>query len=258
MKKISSKFLPAVIATLAALFSGCTSFDYVGQTFPETPYSVPIPMYMGKETVPPGVYSIIGRGVLTSRHSMDNYDLEEALSEEARARGADAYCVLGVKVERVGSFGREDDRFMMPIASADSIASATNPDGSPLEVNSFGDETNVDFGPTVDMRQVNYRKEYLVRVLFLKNRAQLEAILQERDARSTRERRTVDLPPGPAAPAVNSAEPKKSADANIPVQPVKTRKDESSEPGNVEPKKTPDTPAKAIPASPETPPAPQK
>jgi len=307
MKKISSRSLAVVIAVLTGMLSGCTSFKYVGQTFPEVPYSTPVPMYMSKAEVPAGTYAIMGRGVLLSRKSMDRYDLEEALSEEARSRGADAYCVLGTKVVHIGTFGYEDDSLMLPVSSDEAYVVSLDPNSNDPKSkrNSFGEYSDVDFGETVDTKQVNYRKEYQTRVLFLKDRVRLEAILQERDAVSPRERRSEDQLPGPTAPDVaappksaeskpvteapksteskavteapKSAESKpvteapksveskavtevpKSAESKPVAAPEKkSGPAESAEPENVRPTETPAVPAKAIPASPETPPAPQK
>ena len=195
MKKLIG--LAGMAVSVAVAVSGCMSFDYVGQSFAETPDSVPVEVFRNRSELPPGRYKVIGRGVLTAPDGVDSYDIDEKLIEEAREHGADAVCIVGVEAIQAGTFRTQDNPFIGPSSASSNPANLT-PDGAPIQVNTYGGVT--------EMGEEHHRIELQIRVLMLKNRNTLEKILAERDEVSRRERRSVDLPPPPESPRLLTPE----------------------------------------------------
>ena len=183
------EFFPRFLTLLAAgfLFSGCVSVDYTGQSFEPTPEESPIEYFTSKAEIPVGKYRIIGRGTIATTLSVDKYELRDILVKAAREHGADAVAVVSEKRVQVGIYPQENDMLSGP--SSPTNIYNLNPDGSPIEINSFG-------APAKLQGETHYRTELHVRALFLKDRKELEQLL----ARRGRELDALVKQPDPSAP----------------------------------------------------------
>ena len=82
---------PLMFFAAALLLSGCASFDYTGRSFAPHNEDAVIAWHTAKNPVPAGKYRVIGKGELKYKAgSLDSYDVEDRLLNEARKRGADA------------------------------------------------------------------------------------------------------------------------------------------------------------------------
>ncbi len=156
----------------AALLAGCVSVDYTGQSFDPTPEDVPIDYFRSRREIPAGRYRIIGRGVISTTRRIDGYDIRELLTVAAREHGADAVALVSEKQVRIGVYEGSGDLISGPSSSSANVYSM-NPDGSPVQVDSFGAQTSL-------QGEVHYRTELEVRALFLKDREALEQLLARR------------------------------------------------------------------------------
>lgn len=162
----------SVAAAMLAALCGCAKFEYTGREFAPIPEDTPIAWYTQKNPVPAGKYRIIGRGELIfDNGDMDNFDIEERLLEEARKRGADAVMLQSMTIKNVGSYDTAEN--MLPSASsAITPTIAVMPDGSPAEVNSFGDAL-----PLTGETSTN--KVVYVRAVFYKESAAVRKLIDE-------------------------------------------------------------------------------
>ncbi len=166
------RMVVGALALLAGVLGGCMSFDYVGQEFSPTPESQPVSYYVNRSMVPPGRYQIIGRATVDGPDGIDTYDIQELLLRKARACGADAVVIAGVKKVKVGTYQASEDVFNGP--NTDLTPISFGPAGEPVSINTLGDEV-------VPLRgETYYRKEVKVQALFLKDRAEVRRLLAER------------------------------------------------------------------------------
>lgn len=185
MKKFFLRVLPLLAA--GCVFSGCVSVDYIGQSFDPTPEGTPVEFFTNRQAIPAGKYRIIGRGTIETTRRLDRYDLREVLVEAAREHGADAVAIVSEKRVRVGIYPQENDMMSGPSPSTNIYN--MNPDGSPIEIDTFG-------APATLQGETHFRTELHVKALFLKDREELEQQL----ARRGRELDALVKQPDPSTP----------------------------------------------------------
>ena len=160
-------------AAVLCFFCGCMNFDYVGQHFPARPESAPVTVFGSRQAMPAGKFRIIGRGVLKGPADIDKYDRISKLKEEARKCGADAFCTVSEKIVTVGLYPRSGGEFASPM-SADSNKINLSGSGTPWSNDSFDEQS-------VDMRgEKQSRKEFEIKVLFLKKTSDFDAEMKKR------------------------------------------------------------------------------
>ena len=214
MKKIVTG---ALALLLAGVLSGCMSFDYVGQEFAPTPESQSVDYYVNRSMVPPGKYQIIGRATVDGPDGIDTYDIQELLLRKARACGADAVVITGVKKVKVGTYQAREDVFNGP--NTDLTPISFGPDGEPVSINTFGDEV-------VPLRgETYYREDVKVQALFLKDRAEVRKLLAERGR---------ELDELLAQPVVEPARPEEPLEAEELVEPAAKESAQTAEPEKAE------------------------
>lgn len=172
MKKMRTTGMTGVALLLLLAVAGCMDFRYVGQEFSPTPESEPITYYTSRSEVPAGKYGIIGRAEVTAPDGTDGFDIQALLLQRAREYGADAVCQVKAERVRVGAyfFSKDEYRGPTPLENPGGI----NPDGSFSSESSFGSVSG-------DDEEVRYRYEVEVKALFLKDKQQLTALLEERE-----------------------------------------------------------------------------
>ncbi|MDD3153386.1 MAG: hypothetical protein PHS41_00855 [Victivallaceae bacterium] len=80
---------------VCALLSGCMSFEYKGETFPETESAK---LYLSQAKAPAG-YTVIGRAVVSGSYGdITRERMLKKLQSEAQLRGAEAVIVTGTQV----------------------------------------------------------------------------------------------------------------------------------------------------------------
>ena len=120
------------------LMTGCARFEYIGQSFTPIPDGEVVAYYKSEAEVPPGVYRIIGRGVITAKSDyLDNYDVEERLLEEARSRGADAVALISSRIRRQGLYHNDLDAAGQLPETVAGEPIAKTADGTVVDVNRF-------------------------------------------------------------------------------------------------------------------------
>ena len=206
-----------VAAGILSLIAGCMDFDYVGQEFAPTPESDPVTYYKSRSDVPAGVYGIIGRAVVKAPDGTDGFDIQELLLDRARQYGADAVCQVSAKRIVVGTYSFSSEEFGGPNPFPN--PGNLNPDGSPIEENTFGD--------TVEIKGER-KNRYVVEVkaLFLKNKKELETLLEERG----RELERLIADPAPAPEKAEKAEKAEESESPAPAAPETAEESESSSP----------------------------
>ena len=162
MKSFFCKFLPA--AALLLLAVGCVRVNYIGQTFDPIPEGTPVTYFEKRDQIPAGKYRIIGRGEISTSGKFDRYDIRELLIDEARKRGADAVVLVSQKRTRRGIYERD------PLDAGYDTAPATKSgnvkaDGGPLDI---------PLDNSTLSGEHHFRQEIDLRVLFLKDREELE------------------------------------------------------------------------------------
>lgn len=168
------------ISKIAALLfsvvclAGCMSFDYVGQSFAPLNESRPVNLINGRSNFSSEQYRIIGRGVLTGPKSTDLYDRQAKLRSEARARGADAVCIVSSRVKAVGFYPRSSGSFAPP-ASASSNVDNIDSTGKTWTSDSFGQEQTL-------KGEKKARYEFETKVLFLKRTDDFNAEMKKRSS----------------------------------------------------------------------------
>ncbi len=206
MKTIICRYLP--LAALLLLAAGCVDIDYVGQTFDPIPEGTPVEYFADRKEIPTGKYRIIGRAIIHTTWRFDKYDIRELLLDEARKRGADAVVLADSKEIRRGVYERDQNLDGGDIAPATRVGTIY-PDG---------EQKFISLDRSAPLQgEPHYRIELELRVLFLKDREDLEQLL----ARRGRELDRLVKQPEPsqkdqeksAGPA-KSAEPEKPAKAH--------------------------------------------
>ena len=172
MKSFTLMFL----AASAFLFSGCVSFDYTGRSFAPHDDDAVIAWHTGKNPVPAGKYRVIGKGELKYKAgSLDGYDVEERLIEEARKRGADAVLLEKNVSTRVSSY--ETDNAPDPAESEVRVSrSGVDAKGEKFEINSFDD-------PVKLRGTTNLRTECTVYAVFYKKSADVQKFIESCEVR---------------------------------------------------------------------------
>ena len=195
MRSFFCKFLPT--AALFLLCAGCVNVDYIGQTFDPIPEGTPVEYFDGRARIPAGKYRIIGRATITTPRKFDYFDIRELLVDEARKRGSDAVVLVRQKHVLRGVYEREPSGAGHDIAPASNSGNVTA-DGEPLDI-------PLDSAVSVEGEHY-FRSEIELRVLFLKNSADLEDQL----ARRGRELDRLVKQPDPADldPAKKNQKPK--------------------------------------------------
>ena len=171
------KFLFAKIILFQAavlLFSGCMSFDYVGQSFTPRSESAPVSFFQGRDRIPADQYRIIGRGCLRGPQDTDLYDRNVKLREEAREKGADAVCIVSTEVKAAGIYPQAAGEFPGPLAAGSNVDNLS-PANTPWEVDSYGEMRTLK-----SKEKVRYVFE--TKVLFLKKTADFDAEMKKRPA----------------------------------------------------------------------------
>lgn len=172
MKLLSAKIIPVLAALLC--FSGCMSFDYVGQSFTPRSKSAPVNIIQGRDSIPAGAFRIIGRGTLTGPQDTDLYDRSARLREEARSRGADAVCIVSTSVRAAGVYPRSSDEFSAPLAPS-ANRDNLSPANTPWETDSFGQMKTLKSSDKV-------RYVFETKVIFLKKTADFNAEMKKRSS----------------------------------------------------------------------------
>ena len=158
-------------AAVLLLLSGCVHVDYFGQNFDPIPEGEAVTYFKSRGEIKPGKYRIIGRAVVTTTRSLDHYDIQEVLIDEARKRGADGVVLVGFKRTRRGVYAGEMDVAVTDTAPTTNSVNIT-PGGEPLEVS---------FDRSEPLRgEQHARTELELRVLFLKDKEALEQQLARR------------------------------------------------------------------------------
>ncbi len=140
MKKLMVYLAAAFFAVLAQ--TGCMNVEYIGQDFPPLPENRPVMIFTADNEVPAGEFQVIGKLKMTVPPGMDMVLVREKIADEARAHGASAARIVSVKkvlVNRYYGAARQEASTPM-LASRQTVGPrATQPDGSPTQVDSFGE-----------------------------------------------------------------------------------------------------------------------
>ncbi|MDD3887140.1 MAG: hypothetical protein PHI35_09725, partial [Victivallaceae bacterium] len=131
----------ALMVVSAVFLTGCVSYDYVGRQFEPLPEDAEIVYYNDRSDVPQGKYGVMGRITMTGPDNFDAYDIKDELLAKARDYGANAVCVMSVKTVKVGTYEISNDGFSGPVNPYN--PANVNPDGSPIQVDSFGREVRL-------------------------------------------------------------------------------------------------------------------
>ena len=108
MKGVNMKqlFLLMALALFAALFSGCASYDYDGETFESLNSNTPVTVWVSPEQYD-GVRKKIGVLKFVSRSGANTKEIRNDLRAYARKHGADAVMIVTMKRVKSGQV-RED------------------------------------------------------------------------------------------------------------------------------------------------------
>ena len=154
-------YLAAVICACAV--TGCVNVEYIGQNFPALPDSRSVLIFTEDNEVPAGEFKVIGKLKMTVPPGVDMVIVREKIAEEARERGASAARIVSVEkilVNRYYGAARQEAESPMLTSRSTVGPMATNPDGSPVEVNSFGEVVEPN-------RTYRERYEHVVKVQLL-------------------------------------------------------------------------------------------
>jgi len=167
MNKIKILFVFAA----AIILSGCTSFDYVGQKLKPLPPGEMVAFYNSKEEVPPKIYAVLGRAVITAPDGTDTEDVKSEIIAKAREYGANAVEVVMFKRIKTGEvIVPKNEQFEGPVGSWS--VTSNRPDGTPLYTDSFVD--------TVPLK-THALEQYEIRakVLFLVDKQRLKRSVEK-------------------------------------------------------------------------------
>ena len=167
MNKLNTLFILAV----CVLLSGCMQFDYVGQKLKPLPPEDMVAFYNSKEEVPPNIYKVLGRAVITAPDGTNTQDVKEELIQKAREYGADAIEVVVFKRIKTGEvMVPQNEQYDGPVGSWSSTSN--RPDGEPIYTDSFVD--------TVPLKtHVIEKYEIRAKVLFLANKKKLKKSIEK-------------------------------------------------------------------------------
>ncbi|MDD5728616.1 MAG: hypothetical protein PHV59_08640 [Victivallales bacterium] len=163
----------AVVAGLflTALLSGCMQFDYVGQKLtPLTPDQT-VAFYNSKDSVPPNIYRVLGRAVVTAPDGTNTEDVKAELLEKAREYGADAIEVVMFKRVKTGeTVIPHNEPYSGPTGSW--VVTSNRPDGTPIYTDTF-----VDTVPLQTRAVATY--EIRAQVLFLADKEKIKKSMEK-------------------------------------------------------------------------------
>ena len=154
-------YMAAVIC--AGVMTGCINVEYIGQDFPALPDNRSVLIFTADNEVPAGEFKVIGKMKMTVPPGVDMVIVREKIAEEARAHGASAARIVSaeqVLVNRYYGAARQEAESPMLTSRSTVGPMATNPDGSPVAVNSFGEVVEPN-------RTYRERYEHVVKVQLL-------------------------------------------------------------------------------------------
>lgn len=177
--KIFSHFSRLAAGFLFLLFlCGCVNFEYTGREFAPLKQGIVPAWYQSKKQLPSGRYTVIGRAVIESGLKADMEDLQERLLEEAASRGADAVCLVSAETVYKGLYA--DDAYYTGPSSNWTMPFNLTPDGAPIQTNLEGERVTQNADRTTFAGERGAAKRLIVKVLFLKDKAELEKFLSKR------------------------------------------------------------------------------
>jgi hypothetical protein len=161
MKKML-KYLAGMCCAVLAL-AGCVNVEYIGQDFPALPEEKNVMIFQEKDQLPPGEFQAIGKLKMVVPPGVDMVEVRELIAENARKHGASAARIVSVEKKLANRYygARQEESLSPMLASRSTVGGmAAQPDGSPTEVNSFGDVVQPN-------RTYRERYEHLVKVQLL-------------------------------------------------------------------------------------------
>ena len=193
MKRRWLFWLPLLLAG-----AGCVDVDYVGQRFEPPPEEEPIRIFGERETPPPGEYQTIGRLTLTAPENYTRIDLEDKLLDVARENGGDAVRIVSFEKRLLGAYYRQP---RTDAAFAGNRTATTMADGTPVSINSFGEEVSLEGGSYKDRYEVELKALLLMaKPRYLELRQEREELKAERLRRETAEHVPEAEAPAPTEP----------------------------------------------------------
>ena len=160
----------------AVLLSGCASFEYTGRSFEPRAEDDSVAWYTAKNPVPAGKYRVIGKGILKyENRTLDSYDVEERLLEEARKRGADAVLLEKTVTENVNSYER--DAAPDPgKKKSELVKDGVDAKGNKVEINSFGKSIKLSGSE-------QFATIHTVYAVFYKNSEDVQKLIESQEVR---------------------------------------------------------------------------
>lgn len=137
MNRLKISFLLAVGTALVYLGGGCTQFDYVGQKLTPLSPDQTVAFYNSSDEVPPNVYRILGRAVVTAPDGSNTESVKEELISKAREYGADAIEVVMFKRVKTGEVMVPDQKDPYQGVTGSWVSTSNRPDGTPIYTDSF-------------------------------------------------------------------------------------------------------------------------
>ena len=134
-------YLAAVCCMLLAQ-TGCVNVEYIGQDFPPLPDTRSVMVFQAGDEIPSGEFQVIGKLKMAVPPGLDMVEVREKLAEEAMKHGASAVRIISIERKLVNRYyGAEQQESLSPMLAGRSTIGgrATQADGSPVEVNSFGE-----------------------------------------------------------------------------------------------------------------------
>ena len=132
----------AAVFCMVSVQTGCVNVEYIGQDFPPLPDTRSVMIFQAGDEIPPGEFQVIGKLKMNVPPGIDMVEVREKLAEEALKHGASAVRIISIEKKLVNRYyGAERQEALSPMVAGRSAIGgrATQPDGSPLEVNSFGE-----------------------------------------------------------------------------------------------------------------------
>ncbi|MDD5597548.1 MAG: hypothetical protein PHV82_06365 [Victivallaceae bacterium] len=124
-------------AVFVFLGSGCTQFDYVGQKLAPLTADQTVAFYNSSDEVPPNVYSVLGRAVVTAPDGSSTEAVKEEIISKAREYGADAIEVVLFKRVKTGEVPVPDKQDPYGGVTGSWVTTSNRPDGTPIYTDSF-------------------------------------------------------------------------------------------------------------------------
>ena len=170
MKRLKSIFLVGS-AVCAVLLSGCNSFDYVGQKLEPIKGGEAVVFYNKPEEVPPNIYKVLGRAVITAPDGSNTEEVRQELLEKARAYGANAVEIILFKRIKTGTiFYPKEAPYQDRVGSW--AVSSNRADGSPIFIDTFVKTVPLKTGE-IDQYEIK------VKALFLAKKERLKKSIEE-------------------------------------------------------------------------------